>query len=164
MVRQPTATHLFLLPETCRPSRRSVSAGALVLALALIACGGCGPTSDRLEVSGDVKLDGAPLDDGTIRFTSQGSEKLVASGAMIESGQFNIPQEKGLPPGTYAVEISAPDTKAPLVVYKGAPGEPALPPTAPERIPPAYNKNKTIEVTADGDNHFTFDIDSRPKS
>jgi hypothetical protein len=83
---------------------------------------------------------------------------------MIQNGQFDVPQEKGLPPGTYVVEISAPDTKGPLVVHKSAPGEPALPPTARERIPPEYNSKskQTIEVTADGDNHFDFDIRSRP--
>jgi hypothetical protein len=107
-------------------------------------------------------LDGAPLD-GTIRFTSTGDGKLIASGATIESGQFVIPQEKGLPPGKYVVEISSPDTAAPPVRARSAPGEPALPPTAPERVPAEYNTEgkHTIDVTADGDNHFTFDIQSR---
>jgi hypothetical protein len=132
-----------------------------LLALVMAATIGCGARSDRLAISGEVNLDGAPLDSGSIHFTSTGSQKLAASGARIESGQFNIPQEKGLPPGTYAVEISSPDTSAPLVVYKGAPGQPRLPPTAPERIPPEYNANRTIEVTKDGDNDFRFDIDRR---
>jgi hypothetical protein len=133
--------------------------GAL-FAILFIVLVGCRPRSDRLAVSGDVTLDGAPLDEGSIRLTSTGTEKLFASGAMIQKGKYHIPQEKGLPPGTYRVEISSPDTKAPLVVYKGAPGEPALPPTAPERIPPEYNSNSkhTVEVRVDGDNHFAFDI------
>jgi hypothetical protein len=110
---------------------------------------GCGPASDRLPVSGSVTLDRAPLDDGTIRFTSKGGEKLIASGASIDHGEFQIPGDKGLPPGVYVLEISAADTNIP-------PG--AL--TAPERIPAEYNSNsqKTIEVTVDGENHFDFDI------
>jgi hypothetical protein len=125
---------------------------------------GCGPTSDRLAVSGEVSLNGAPLDQGAIRLTSTGTEKLRACGGMIQNGEFHIPQEKGLPPGTYLVEISAPDLSVPPVVYKGAPGEPALPPTAPERIPPEFNVNskKTVDVSADTDNHFVFEITSRP--
>jgi hypothetical protein len=121
---------------------------------------GCGPRSDRLAVSGDVTLDGAPLDQGSIRLTSTGTGKLFASGALIQNGKFHVPQEKGLPPGTYRVEISSPDTTAPLVVYKSAPGEPTLPPTAPERIPTEYNLNSkhTVEVTTGGDNDFKFDI------
>jgi hypothetical protein len=125
---------------------------------------GCGPSSDRLAVSGEVTLNGTPLDQGAIRLTSTGTEKLRASGGMIQNGEFHIPQEKGLPPGTYLVEISAPDTSVPPVVYKGVPGEPVLPPTAPERIPPEFNANskKTVDVSADSDNHFVFEITSRP--
>jgi hypothetical protein len=133
------------------------------LTIGLVFVAGCGPRNDRLAVSGNVTLDGAPLDTGSIRFTSQGTEKLSASGATIGNGEFQVPQEKGLPPGTYHVEISAPDTNGPLVSYRGAPGQPAMPPTAPERIPPEYNSNSkhSIEVTPDGDNHFVFDIVSR---
>jgi hypothetical protein len=131
-----------------------------ILAVVIVLLAGCGRRSDRLAVSGEVTLDGAPLDQGSIRLTSTGSGKLFASGAMIRDGKFHVPQDKGLPAGTFRVEISSPDTTAPPVVYKVAPGEPALPPTAPERIPPDYNSNskQTIELTTDGDNHFKFDI------
>jgi hypothetical protein len=132
-----------------------------MLAMVLASVIGCGPASDRLPISGAITLDGMPLDSGSIQFTSKGREKLMASGAMIANGEFNIPQEKGLPPGTYFVEISSPDTAAPLVAYQAGPGQPRLPPTAPERIPAAYNANRTIEVTADGENHFTFDVERR---
>jgi hypothetical protein len=131
--------------------------------LGVVILAGCGPRSDRLEVTGSVKLDGLALDQGSIRFTSTGTQKLFASGATIQNGEFIVPQEKGLPPGTYHVEVSSPDTSVPPVVYKNAPGEPALPPTAPERIPTEYSSESkhTIDVTADGDNHFDFDIHSR---
>jgi hypothetical protein len=131
-----------------------------LFAVSLVLLVGCRARSDRLAISGEVTLDGAPLDSGTIRLTSTGAGKLFASGAIIENGKFHVPQEKGLPPGSYHVVISAPDAAAPPVVYKGMPGEPRLPPTAPERIPPEYNSNskQTIEVTADGKNDFKFDI------
>ena len=133
--------------------------------LGIVMFAGCGPRSDRLEVTGNVKLDGAPLDQGSIRFTSTGTEKLVASGAAIANGEFIVPQEKGLPPGTYLVDISSPDTTGQLVVHKSAPGEPVLPPTARERIPAEYNSESkhTVDVAEDGDNHFEFDIRNRRK-
>jgi len=123
---------------------------------------GCEPSSDRLQVSGEITLDGFPLDDGAIRFTSQGGEKQFASGAMIEKGQYFIPQEKGLPPGKYRVEISAVDESVPPALYRAAPGEPAML-TQPERIPPEYNveSRHTVEVAADNENHFVFKIQSR---
>jgi hypothetical protein len=124
---------------------------------------GCGPGSDRLPISGKVTLDGAPLDGGAIRLTSLPGAKQFATGAEIKNGEFDIPRSKGLPPGTYHLEISAPDNSAAPVMSRGAPGERGIP-TQPERIPPDFNiqSKKTIEVMADGDNHFVFEIVSRP--
>src|SRR5262249_35444301 len=93
----------------------------VILAMFVLLFAGCGSRSDRLAVSGEVTLDGSPVDEASIRLTSTGNGKLFASGAMIQNGKFHVPQEKGLPPGTYRVEISSPDTAAPLVVYKSAP-------------------------------------------
>jgi hypothetical protein len=82
---------------------------------------------------------------------------------MVENGKFDIPQEKGLPPGRYHLEIYAPDNKAPPVMMRNVPGGPGIP-TAPERIPAEYNTNsqKSIEVTPEGDNHFVFEITTPP--
>jgi hypothetical protein len=136
-----------------------------MLAVALISLlfvSGCGPKSDRHAVSGKVTLNGAALDEGEIRFASAGGEKISASGTHIANGEYQIPQEKGLRAGTYRVEISAPDNSKPPVSYS-APGQPRTPATAAERIPAEYNdkSKKTIDVTADGDNHFEFDITTR---
>jgi hypothetical protein len=134
----------------------------LIIFTGFAVCIGCGPRSDRLPISGTVTLDGAPLDTGSIRFTSIGTDNVSATGAMIQNGQFNIAAAKGLSPGSYHVQISAPDNSAPAVTVRGPHGEPGIP-TQPERIPPEYNveSTKSIEVTADGDNHFEFMIDSR---
>ncbi len=93
---------------------------SLMLAVALISLpfiSGCGPHSDRRAVSGKVSLNGAALDAGEIRFASVGGEKASASGTHIANGQYQIPEEKGLRPGTYRVEISAPDNSKPAVSY-----------------------------------------------
>jgi hypothetical protein len=84
---------------------------------------------------------------------------------MIKDGEFEIPAPKGLPPGTYHVEITSPNENAPPVMSRETPGGPGIP-TQPDRIPPEYNINssKTVQVTAEGDNHFQFDIVSAPQN
>ena len=86
----------------------------------------------------------------------------MAAGAMIQGGAYRIPQEKGLLPGAYHLEITAPDANARPVMVRATPGGPGIS-VAPERIPPEYNlkSDKTVDVTADGPNHFDFDITSK---
>ncbi len=141
-----------------KESRRLFLAMAVA---ALAAISGCGAKSDRFEVSGTVTLDGQPLDDAAIRLTSLGVDK-ASAGAVIQGGEFRIPQDKGLRAGDYQVEINAPDNEGPPVM---SPGPGGGIPTARERVPAEYNVNseKTITVTADGDNHCVFDIVSSPK-
>jgi hypothetical protein len=138
---------------------------ALLIPLALMICTahGCGVRSDKLSVSGEVTLNGAPLDGGSIRFTSLDGEKVISSGAMVQKGKYEVPQQYGLPPGKYHVVISAPDTKAAPVMRRATPGGPGIP-VAPDRIPPEYNSQskQTIEVTPGGDNHFVFSIVGKP--
>lgn len=127
-----------------------------LLALALLAMG-CGPKTDRLGITGQVNLDGAPLDEGSIRFTS-GGDAPMAAGALIREGSYRIPAEKGLLPGEYAVVIRSPDNDAPKILYEGFP-------TAPDRIPSQYNAASTlkVQVARDGENSFKFDISSDKK-
>lgn len=135
---------------------RCCTAPFLLVVLALV---GCGPRSDRLAISGVVTLNGAPLDNGSIRFSSQESAAPMSAGAMIQDGAYRVPQDKGLRVGTYQVEISSPDAAAPLVLDRASGMK-----MAPERIPLEYNVNtqQTIEVTADGDNQFDFTITNKP--
>jgi hypothetical protein len=141
------------------PSAKRRSTPLLLLAVALA---GCGPHTDRLPVSGQVILDGAPLDSGSIRFTATNREKFMAAGALIKDGAYRIPRDKGLVPGTYQIEISAPDDKSPLVMTPVGNGRSTL--LAKERIPPEYNtkSSQKVKVTADGDNKFDFNIASKP--
>jgi hypothetical protein len=137
--------------------RRNAASLPAMVALAILA--GCGPASDRLAVTGNVTLDGAPLDRGSIRFSSLGDQKLSVSGGLIQEGEYTIAQEKGLRPGKYRVQITSPDLNAPPVMAPATPSTPSFP-VQPERIPPEYNVNskQTVEVTPDGDNRFVFDI------
>jgi hypothetical protein len=145
------------------PHRLPGQGAIRVLFAAALILSGCSPRNDRLEISGEVALDGAPLNRGSIRFTSVGEQKAMAAGAIIRNGAYMIPQEKGLLPGEYHLEIHSPDDNAPPVMVSTTPGGPGFP-VAPDRIPREYNveSTKTIIVRADGSNDFDFDIVSRP--
>jgi hypothetical protein len=142
-----------------RSRRRPIAALAAIFALSVPS--GCGPSTDRLAVSGRVSLDGQPLDNGSIRFTSLG-ENLVSSGTLIKDGRYRIPRDKGLLPGEYRVEISSPDNDAPPVMQRSSPKDPGIP-TAVDRIPPGYNINsdQRVQVDREKDNAFDFDIVSK---
>mgnify|MGYP001236411468 CR=1 FL=1 len=128
---------------------------------ALLLCGllvGCGEKNElgRLRVTGSVTLDGKPLDQGTIEFAPTG-ETGVSGGAMITDGEYEIPGDRGLPPGTYTVRISSADEKSGEA--EKLPGESDA--MAEERIPAKYNTESEItrEVKAEGENKFDFKIE-----
>lgn len=119
---------------------------------------GCGETNElgRLPVTGSVTLKGKPLDQGTIEFAPTG-ETGVSGGAMIAAGDYQIPGDKGLPPGMYTVRISSAAEESGRV--EQAPGESDT--VAEERIPAKYNTDSeiTVEVKSDGENKFDFKIE-----
>lgn len=141
---------------TCRWIARL---GAVAIAVAAVV--GCGPSTDRLRIRGEVRLDGSPIDGGSIRFTQVGQTKPQAAGATIRQGAFDIPREKGLPPGEYRLSISAPDYDGPKVPYRPAPGRPPIMVTR-ERIPASFNleSEQVVELEANGKNYFVFEIPS----
>jgi hypothetical protein len=127
-----------------------------VLACLLIGCSG--DPLGRQSVSGTVRLDGQPLDHGSIRFEPQNAAVRVAGGAVIIDGAFSLAKEQGLPPGRYAVSISSPDI------------DPDFRPRAdekmevPDLVPPRYNSQSelAVEVKQGASNHFEFDLQSQP--
>ena len=135
--------------------------GMLLLFVAAIGCGSSDPLN-RQAVSGTVTLDGQPLDQGTIELVPVGAEHGVVSGGLITNGSFQVPADKGLPPGNYTVRISSAEVSA-----STGPAQPAgadLDNTEPakERVPAKYNVQSelTAEVKSGGPNTFTFDLTS----
>lgn len=130
--------------------------GVLVLVIAMAF--GCGrPANGRLEISGNVNLDGSPLDQGVITFTDI-ERRLPSSGAMIIQGQFHIPDGKGLQPGTYKVAIDSADEST-----EGGTAGPYSMVIPRSKIPSRYNSDTvlTANVTLDGDNSFIFDLSTK---
>jgi hypothetical protein len=126
--------------------------------------GGCGGDSlGRLAISGTVKVDGAPLEKGTISFQPTEGAR-TSSGAVIAAGNFSVPRDKGLVPGKYRVAINAaaPGTRA-APAPDAAPGD--APPPPKELIPPDWNESSThtIDVKKEGPFNFPFEIATKGK-
>src|SRR5688500_6809058 len=67
---------------------------------------GCGDSFNRHTVSGQISLNGVPVEQGDISFTPV-DETSFGGGAMIVKGSYETAPEKGLPPGKYVVRISS---------------------------------------------------------
>jgi hypothetical protein len=65
---------------------------------------GCGGPAKR-AVSGDVTLEGKPLDEAVIMFVPLDIQA-GKTGAAIKQGRYEVPREVGLLPGRYRVEIA----------------------------------------------------------
>lgn len=135
---------------------RRVSTGPSFLLLTIVALAGCGGADygDRQPIRGTVTFKGSPLDQGTIQFTPKSGSSFGA--AEIKNGEYVIPVEGGLSPGTYEVRVSSGDSTAPA--SEPLPGESG--PPAKERIPEEFNSKTTLEftVSTDGDNTYNVEI------
>jgi hypothetical protein len=118
-------------------------------------CGESGPK--RYAVSGAVKWQGKPLDQGSITFLAEDPSLGSGGGALIMDGKYNIPAQNGLLPGRYKVSIASPDPKkaADPDALPGAPG-----PVYKDRIQPKYNVKTTLtaDIKAEGPNKFDFEV------
>ena len=144
-----------------RRQRRSPLALFLAGAVGLAAAGCSGSEDDlpREAVSGTVTLDGQPVSDGTIQFSPTGPGGGVTGASRIEDGQFSIPREKGLVPGTYHVSINwagkrdraKPAMAGPRAAF------------AKELIPAKYNAKSTLkaEVKKGGSYDLKFELQSQ---
>jgi len=139
-----------------------------IAATVLFLVGGCGGGDElpRAAVEGNVEVGGEPLAAGVIRFVPLPPTHGPAVVATIRDGRFELARRYGPVLGNHRVEIDA-----------GIDDDPAGGADDPEEarleyarqngrwlpvalIPDAYNRNSTleVEVTADGDNTFDFEL------
>lgn len=126
--------------------RRFIFAFLAVLPLA-VGCGGSGgDTKPKFKVTGTVKLNGAPLDTGTIMFESDPPDGRMAS-APISAGSYTLEATAG----KKTVRISREVMKE---IDMG--GEKMK--ISEETLPTRYNSESTLkaEVKTEGDNVFDF--------
>ncbi len=130
--------------------------GVLVALLLLPGCESPDPTT----VHGTVTLDGAPVPEGRIVFSSPlaGTHVVARLGA---EGEYAVRTANGpgLPPGGYRVWLSPPPVDAPM-----GPGFAPPKPSEPAGIPKKYRHADTsglYVMVEDGDNQF--DVHMRPQ-
>lgn len=146
----------------------------LFATLSLIATG-CGG-SDRLSrvpVTGTVKLDGNPLEKGTILFrpsTGRSGRGKIENGKIVSVGTYNI--DDGIVPGQHKVAIQPipdlPTTTFSLMDPEPQAERPRSQPKKPKkrsaRIPSKYGSFDRSGLTADisdTDNELTFELTSQ---
>jgi len=128
----------------------------LACGLALVLLAGC---SSKPSISGKVNFDNTPVDEGSITFLPEGGQRAEGARATaeIKDGKYEIPSEKGPPPGKYRVEI----------FWKKKTGKQIQNPTDPgtmideskQVIPEKYNvKSELTAEVKSGANTFDFDL------
>jgi hypothetical protein len=90
-------------------SRTELSRRAAILAAAILPCLGCDDgRAERVPVSGQVLIDGKPLNYGYVRFVPTGSRP--SGGYLDQEGRFTLgcfEKDDGAIPGEHQVEINA---------------------------------------------------------
>lgn len=133
--------------------------GLLATLLAVASIAGCGRSDGRFGLSGVVRLDGAPVDRGSINFDPASVPARTSTGAMIIDGRYAVAAGQGLLPGTYRVRVFWPQSTESKPDGLGPLGGVSAPPPQ-ERIPDRYNSKSelTVEVQAHSANRFDFDL------
>jgi hypothetical protein len=134
---------------------------AAVLVSMLAAVHGCQEArSDALAVAGKVTVDGKPLEDGQIVFTSLG-EGGTRTSARIENGEFSIPPKFGVKNGEQLVQIEAfRKSNRPVVPSGLLTAEKAAKGAVEQYLPAKYNTQSklSVEVQPGSENFFEFKL------
>lgn len=123
-------------------------ASLLIVSVVSLVLGCGGAPKDPLKrqpVSGNVTLDGKPMDQGSISFQPVADAGATASGATITAGRYQIPAASGLAPGEYRVVILSPEPEVP----RSADEMMNNPSTEPrkERVAAKFNQATELKVT-----------------
>jgi len=111
-----------------------------------------------VEVSGKVKLDGAPLDEATITFLPTVGAQREAGWTMVQGGSYLIPAASQLGTGQFRVEIRALRSGG---SDKAASTDPTLI-AAKEIVPSKYNsKSELVVEIKPGKNVVDFELQTK---
>jgi hypothetical protein len=142
---------------------KNAIATALVLAVAFILfASGCSDRNLRhAAISGEVKLDGRPLEDGSIIFTPIDGAQGKVAGGPIKNGRYQLLRQKGPTVGPNSVEIHG----------SRKTGKPARPSRNPleqgaeeyeEAVAPRFNSASTLRFEVKpGENTANFEVSSK---
>jgi hypothetical protein len=130
---------------------------AATVALAAVGCGTSSDGLPREPISGEVQLDGRPLETGLITFTPVGGVEPVVSGVVVD-GRFALDRADGPTPGPHRVDVWAKKPTGRKLRNPDEPGE--FVEETREAIPARYNLDSQLkaEVKEGGSNHFDFEL------
>jgi hypothetical protein len=126
--------------------------------LLLMVCG-CGGPDNRAEVSGTVRVNGQPLDHGSITFRPTDGNDGPTAGAGITGGQFRVDRAKGAAVGKNRVVIQCTiKTGRQITGGRGMTEEQKI-----EVIPARYNNNsELVRDVKPGASQLDFDLQVTP--
>jgi hypothetical protein len=139
-----------------------VRAIAYIALLAVLLCSGCGSRQEhRAAIGGEVKLDGKPVELGSIQFLPmQGVEGPLAGGT-IEKGRFTLSTANGPAIGRNRVEIRA-SRKSGRMVHKMFAPPSEMVDAGEEAVAPRFNSESTLTFDVKpGENVASFDVVSK---
>src|SRR5262245_47976846 len=118
---------------------------------------GCSPTDPT--VTGTIRVDGDPLDQGSIQFVPVDDRRKIATdhgpggGTTIKGGKYRIEKGMGLRVGRYRVEIQG--TRRTTRQVPDPINASVLVPEEVAVVPPKYNQKSTLfrEVKAGANTH-----------
>jgi hypothetical protein len=122
---------------------------------------GCsGRPENRVTISGEVKLDGKPIERGVIQFLPmQGVEGPIANGEIVQ-GRYQMSGKTGPAIGWNRVEINA-SRKTGRMVPKPYPKRGTMEETF-EAVAPCYNSATTLKFEVQpGENTADFEVGSK---
>jgi hypothetical protein len=128
---------------------------------ALLLLTGCGEGNvNHSDISGAVKLDGKPLEEGSILFTPTNGASGSAAGGTIANGRYQLSGETGPTIGWNRVEIRAMRKTGKKIPKPFAPQGQMIDEQI-EAIPPRYNSQSSLKVEVKrGENTADFDVSS----
>ncbi len=131
----------------------------VIILVAIGLCGMLGCSGDnRSEVSGTVKLNGKPIEEGAINFIPIEGNKGAGAGATITDGKYHIPRSSGVAAGKNRVELRAfKNTGRKVQDPTGPPG--AMTTERVMAFPPQFNDQSTlVREVRSGSDTIDFDI------
>jgi len=128
--------------------------------LAFACAPGCGTgATGRADVEGNVTLDGAALESGSILFVPAAGTEGVVTGGPITGGRYRLAANAAAAVGRNRVEIRSPKSTGKTIQY--AP-DTAVEPEVVEMVAPRFNAESTIIVEVEqGTNTFDFEVQSK---
>lgn len=135
-----------------------------LFSLIAIGCGGAdGPALDLAPAEGTVNLDGSPLPNAVVTFYPDSGRP--ATGRTDESGQFTLMTKEpgdGAMIGSHKVTVIL-NSSSEATMNSEDPYAISDPSAKKDGLPAKYEEvstsGLTAEVTADGENKFTFDLE-----